>query len=93
MGGIDLLAARPEAMRELRGREMAMIFQSPRTALNPIRKVGKQIEDVLREHAGLPSRDVQAGGDRGAGAGSHSRSRTPRAKPIRSSSPAACASA
>jgi peptide/nickel transport system ATP-binding protein len=47
MGGIDLLAARPEAMRELRGREMAMIFQSPRTALNPIRKVGKQIEDVL----------------------------------------------
>ena len=47
MGGIDLLAARPEAMRELRGREMAMIFQSPRTAPNPIRKVGKQIEDVL----------------------------------------------
>jgi peptide/nickel transport system ATP-binding protein len=46
-------------MREQRGREMAMIFQSPRTALNPIRKVGKQIEDVLQEHAGLPSRDLR----------------------------------
>ncbi len=40
-----------------------MIFQSPRTALNPIRKVGKQIEDVLRRHAGLPSRSCR-GGDR-----------------------------
>ena len=59
MGGIDLLAARPEALRELRGREMAMIFQSPRTALNPIRKVGKQIEDVLREHANLPARELK----------------------------------
>ena len=59
MGGIDLLAAKPEALRELRGREMAMIFQSPRTALNPIRKVGKQIEDVLREHANLPRRDLK----------------------------------
>ncbi len=59
MGGIDLLAARPETLRDLRGREMAMIFQSPRTALNPIRKVGRQIEDVLREHANLASRDLK----------------------------------
>jgi peptide/nickel transport system ATP-binding protein len=59
MGGIDLLTAQPEALRELRGREMAMIFQSPRTALNPIRKVGKQIEDVLLEHATLPRRDLK----------------------------------
>ena len=59
MGGIDLLGAKPEAMRALRGREIAMIFQSPRTALNPIRKVGRQIEDVLREHADLPRRDLR----------------------------------
>jgi peptide/nickel transport system ATP-binding protein len=39
------------AMRDLRGREMSMIFQNPRAALNPIRKVGRQIEDVLKEHA------------------------------------------
>ena len=37
-------------MRELRGREMSMIFQSPRLALNPIRKIGRQIEDVLLQH-------------------------------------------
>ncbi len=37
-------------MRDLRGREMSMIFQNPRAALNPIRKVGHQIEDVLRQH-------------------------------------------
>src|ERR1700684_3392619 len=37
-------------MRGLRGREMSMIFQSPRLALNPIRKIGHQIEDVLLQH-------------------------------------------
>lgn len=53
-GGTDLIGA-PEATRaELRGREIAMIFQSPRTALNPIRPVGLQIEDVLRRHAAAP---------------------------------------
>ncbi len=40
----------PLAMRNLRGRELAMIFQNPRAALNPIRKIGHQIEDVLRQH-------------------------------------------
>ena len=42
-------------MRDLRGREMSMIFQSPRLALNPIRKVGRQIEDVLLQHAQVDS--------------------------------------
>ena len=48
--GIDLKGASEAAMRELRGREISMIFQNPRAALNPIRKVGDQIEDVLRQH-------------------------------------------
>jgi peptide/nickel transport system ATP-binding protein len=48
--GIDLRAAGESEMRELRGREMSMIFQNPRAALNPIRKIGKQIEDVLLRH-------------------------------------------
>ncbi|AMN42249.1 dipeptide ABC transporter ATP-binding protein [Rhodoplanes sp. Z2-YC6860] len=47
---IDIRQASEEAMRELRGREVSMIFQNPRAALNPIRKVGHQIEDVLLEH-------------------------------------------
>jgi peptide/nickel transport system ATP-binding protein len=49
--GIDLVGANERDMRELRGREISMIFQNPRAALNPIRTVGRQIEDVLREHA------------------------------------------
>ena len=48
--GIDVRAASENQMRDLRGREISMIFQNPRAALNPIRKVGDQIEDVLRQH-------------------------------------------
>src|SRR5258705_1640995 len=47
--GIDVKGATENEMRDLRGREISMIFQNPRAALNPIRKVGDQIEDVLRQ--------------------------------------------
>jgi peptide/nickel transport system ATP-binding protein len=50
-GGIDLLQASEATLSDLRGREISMIFQSRRSALNPIRPVGLQIEDVLRRHA------------------------------------------
>lgn len=49
--GMDLLQLDEAALADLRGREISMIFQSPRTALNPIRTIGRQIEDVLRRHA------------------------------------------
>ena len=49
--GIDIRRAKEGQMQELRGREMSMIFQNPRAALNPIRKIGRQIEDVLIQHA------------------------------------------
>src|SRR5213080_1746382 len=42
--GIDVRTASEDQMRDLRGREISMIFQNPRAALNPIRKVGDQIE-------------------------------------------------
>src|SRR6202171_4992986 len=48
--GTDVKSASEAEMRDLRGREISMIFQNPRAALNPIRKVGDQIEDVLRQH-------------------------------------------
>ncbi|HVZ52401.1 MAG TPA: ABC transporter ATP-binding protein [Pseudolabrys sp.] len=53
--GLDLRATPEAEMRDLRGREISMIFQNPRAALNPIRKVGKQIEDVLLQHAQVDS--------------------------------------
>src|SRR5262249_61236962 len=46
-GGLDVVTAEEDALEEQRGRELSMIFQNPRTALNPIRTVGKQIGDVL----------------------------------------------
>lgn len=48
--GIDLTRAKESDLRDIRGREISMIFQNPRAALNPIRPVGKQIEDVLIQH-------------------------------------------
>lgn len=58
-GGLDLLRASEADLGEVRGREMSMIFQNPRTALNPIRRVGQQIEDVLRRHTTTLREDVR----------------------------------
>jgi peptide/nickel transport system ATP-binding protein len=56
--GLDLQTVPESDMRDMRGREMSMIFQNPRAALNPIRKVGRQIEDVLLQHAQVDSEAV-----------------------------------
>jgi len=52
-GGLELLTAGDAVMNEIRGRELAIIFQSPRTALNPIRSVGRQIADILLQHGNV----------------------------------------
>ena len=57
-GETDLLAANPSQLAEIRGRQIAMIFQNPRTALNPIRPVGRQIADVLIRHGKASSREA-----------------------------------
>jgi peptide/nickel transport system ATP-binding protein len=58
--GVDLLAVPPEEVARRRGRELSMVFQSPRTALNPIRTVGRQLEDVLARHTDLTKRQGRA---------------------------------
>jgi peptide/nickel transport system ATP-binding protein len=57
-GGMDVLQAPESAMRDIRGREMSMIFQNPRVALNPIRRVGDQIADVLLQHGNVTRREA-----------------------------------
>jgi len=49
-GGEDLLAASPEQLRALRGSRIAMIFQEPMTALNPVLTMGRQIEEAIEVH-------------------------------------------
>ena len=51
--GRDLLPLALEAMRKVRGKEIAMIFQEPMTALNPVHRVGKQIVENLLLHEEL----------------------------------------
>jgi len=48
--GDDILAAPEKRMRQIRGREMGMVFQDPQSTLNPIMRVGDQIEESLRIH-------------------------------------------
>jgi len=67
-GGLDLLHATSRQLEECRGREVSMIFQNPRTALNPIRTVGQQIVDVLERHANVLGVDA-------TGRGKHVRAR------------------
>ena len=55
-GGVDLLRATPSQLRDVRGREIAFVFQEPMTSLNPAFKVGNQIGEVLRRHLGLSRR-------------------------------------
>ena len=58
--GEDVLSARPERLRELRGTRMAMVFQEPMTALNPVLTIGDQVDEVLRIHTQLGQRERRA---------------------------------
>jgi len=51
--GENVLTASPRRLREMRATRMAMVFQEPMTALNPVEPVGKQIDEVLRVHSAL----------------------------------------
>src|SRR5215469_18834420 len=54
--GEELLKASDRRLRQLRATTMAMIFQEPMTALNPVLPVGRQIDEVLRAHTNLDAR-------------------------------------
>ena len=49
----DLLGLPEDDMRKIRGGRIAMIFQEPMTALSPLMKVGRQIEEVLEVHTAM----------------------------------------
>ena len=49
-GSRNLIASKPEEMRRMRGRDLAMIFQEPMTALDPVMRVGTQVAEAIRVH-------------------------------------------
>jgi len=57
--GVDLLQLPNEEMRRVRGNRIAMIFQDPMTALNPVFNVGSQLKEVLSLHLGLDNKAAQ----------------------------------
>lgn len=58
--GHDMLALSERQLMEVRGREAAMIFQEPMTALNPTRRIGRQLLDVIRRHTALDAAQARA---------------------------------
>ncbi|HSM59986.1 MAG TPA: ABC transporter ATP-binding protein [Longimicrobiales bacterium] len=53
LNGRDLLALDERAMRDVRGREIGMVFQDPMTSLNPVLTVGRQLTEATRRHLDL----------------------------------------
>ncbi len=57
---VDLAKADEKTLRAIRGDEIAMVFQEPMTALNPVFTVGEQISEVLRQHRGMDRQAADA---------------------------------
>ncbi|AKU27138.1 Oligopeptide transport ATP-binding protein OppD [Geobacillus stearothermophilus] len=57
--GKNLLELSEREMRSIRGNEIAMIFQEPMTSLNPVYKIGKQLEESIRLHLGYDKRQAR----------------------------------
>ncbi|MBA4343265.1 MAG: methionine ABC transporter ATP-binding protein [Methylibium sp.] len=56
--GEDLLAARQTRLQQLRGAEIAMVFQQPRACLNPVQRIGEQIAEQFIRHRGLSTAEA-----------------------------------
>ena len=56
----SLLALSDKQMRDIRGNDMAMIFQEPMTSLNPTFSIGRQIAESLKRHRGMSSSEARA---------------------------------
>jgi oligopeptide/dipeptide ABC transporter ATP-binding protein len=58
--GHDLTAMSPDQLREVWGAELSMIFQDPMTALNPVKRIGRQITESLRLHVDMDRKEANA---------------------------------
>ena len=88
----DLVGETAEAMRRLRGPEMAMVFQEPMSSLNPVLRIGDQIAEAVMLHQGLGNAAALAEARRLLEHVRIPEAETAVANAIRSSCPAACGS-
>ncbi len=80
-------------MRKIRGNDISMIFQEPMTSLNPVLTIGRQLGETLRLHRGLDKNAAEARSVDMLNLGRHRGAEAARGRNIRTSFPAACASA
>jgi peptide/nickel transport system ATP-binding protein len=59
LNDVDLLSLSEHEMRKIRGNDIAMIFQDPMTALNPVQRVGDQIAEVIKIHSELTNTEAE----------------------------------
>ena len=93
VGTVDLSGATGAVLREARGRVVAYMPQDAMAALNPVQPAGRQIAEVLRFRRGAEPLGGGCRSGRAAGRGRHRPTRSSSRAAMRTSSPAACASA
>ena len=60
IGGTELLSQSHKGLEDIRGKKIAMIFQDPSSSLNPVMRIGRQIEESLYLHRGLRGQEARA---------------------------------
>jgi peptide/nickel transport system ATP-binding protein len=60
VGGVEMIGAPKKVLRGIRGKKMAMIFQDPLSALNPVHKIGDQIVEIIRAHNDVSNSEALA---------------------------------
>jgi peptide/nickel transport system ATP-binding protein len=63
LDGVDLLALSSKEMQRARGKDIAMIFQQPRSALDPVMRVGRQITEALQAHEKISKKEARKAAD------------------------------
>ena len=91
--GREVLGLSRRELDSVRGRHVAFVFQDPLTALTPHLTIETQMGEVLAHHFHVKGEEARASGDRVAGARAHSGGGAAAQRSIRTSCPAACASA
>ena len=59
LDGVELVGLDDQSIRELRGKDISMVFQEPMTSLNPVLSIGRQLTEAMQLHLGLSPSDVE----------------------------------